>query len=46
MSFRYKLLSTTFIPLVLGVGVGVVVVGSVAQSASLSSFQVAAADNP
>ena len=46
MTLRYRLLSTTFIPLVMGMGVGVAVVGSEAQSASHAAFQIAAADNP
>ncbi len=46
MLLRKRLLSTTLVPVVVGMGIGLVVVGSEARSASNSVFLVAAACNP
>ncbi len=46
MTFRNRLLSTTVVPIVIGVGVGFAVVHGIAPAGAESPFQVAAASNP
>ncbi len=46
MSFRNRLLSTTFVPIVVGVGVGFTVAGCTAQADTPPAYQVASACNP
>ncbi len=46
MSFRNRLLSSTFIPILMGVSVGLTIAGSTVKADSPSAYQVAAACNP
>ncbi len=46
MSIRNRLLSTTFIPIVMSFGVGLTVAGGTPQAATDTPYQVAASHNP